>query len=64
MTAAEFKPGYVVVRHLIHSSNLEEPPAPMGALKAKQAPQPSIELINVLEQPPHSVEQPDSDLEH
>ena len=64
MPAAEFKPRYVVVRPLNHSTELEEPPAPFGALEAEQAPPWAIELIDVLEQPPHSVEQLASGREH
>ncbi|CAD7680635.1 unnamed protein product [Nyctereutes procyonoides] len=35
-------------------SDLEEPPAPLGALEAEQAPLPAMELMDILEQPPHS----------
>ena len=37
MLAAEFKPRYLVVRHLIHCADLEVPPAPLGALETEQA---------------------------
>ena len=64
MPGAEFKPRYLVVRHLIHCADLEEPPAHLGALEAKQAPQTAIELIEVLEKPPHAVDPSASDPEH
>ena len=64
MQATEFKPRYVVVRTLYHSPNLEEPPAPLRALEAEQAPPWAIDLIDVLEEPPHSVDHPASDPEH
>ena len=57
MPAAVFRPRYVVVRPLNPCPDLEEPPAPLGALEAERAPPPAIEVIDVLEQPPHSGEQ-------
>ena len=63
MPAAVFRPRYVVVRPLNPCPDLEEPPAPLGALEAERAPPPAIEVIDVLEQPPHSGEQPASDPE-
>ncbi|XP_077717003.1 uncharacterized protein LOC144291333 [Canis aureus] len=62
MPAAVFKPRYVV-GPLNHCPDLEELPATLGDLEAKWAPPPAIELIDVPEQPPHSVEQPASDTE-
>ena len=64
MPAAEYNPRYVVVRPLNHCPDLEEPPEPMGALEAVLSPPPAIELLDVLEQPPHSVEQPALDSEN
>ncbi|CAK7294561.1 hypothetical protein VULLAG_LOCUS4824 [Vulpes lagopus] len=58
MPAAVFKPRHVVVRPLNPCPDLEEPPAPLGALEAEWAPPPAIEVIDVPEQPPHSGEQP------
>ena len=57
MPAAYSKKRYMVVRPLNHCPELEEPPAPVGALEDEQATAPAIELTEVLEQPPHSVEQ-------
>ena len=64
MPDAEFKPRNVVVRTLNCCPNLEEPPAPFGALEAEQAPPWVIELIDVLEQPAQSVEHPASVPKH
>ena len=58
------KPRYVVVRPLNHVPNLEEPPAPFGVLEDEQTPPWAMELIDVLEQPPHAMEHPASDPEH
>ena len=63
MPAVVSKTRYMVVRSLNHCSDLEEPPEPLRALEAEQALPLDIELIDVLEQPPHSVEQPTSDPE-
>ena len=62
--AAEFNTRVMVVSPLNHCSDPEEPPETLRALEAEQAPPPVIELIDVLEKPPHSVEQPASDPEH
>ena len=58
MPAAELKPLQIVVTALVHCSALEEPPAPLGPLEEEQAPPPAIEVTNVLEQSPNSMEQP------
>ncbi|CAD7681409.1 unnamed protein product [Nyctereutes procyonoides] len=58
MPAAESKPLQTVVTSLVHCSALEEPPAPLGSLENEQAPAPAIEVTNVLEQSPNSMEQP------
>ena len=63
MPAAESKTGYIVVRHQDNCPDLEEPRVPLGALEPEQAPPPAITLIDVLEQPPQSVEQPAADPE-
>ncbi|CAK7295688.1 Ral guanine nucleotide dissociation stimulator [Vulpes lagopus] len=53
-SAAVYKVRPVVVRPLNPWPELEEPPAPLGALEAERAPPPAIEVIDVAEQPPHS----------
>ncbi|CAK7295658.1 hypothetical protein VULLAG_LOCUS4868 [Vulpes lagopus] len=58
MQGAESKTRYMVVRLLNHCSDLEEPRVPLGVLEPEQAPPSAITLIDVLEQPPQSVEQP------
>ena len=63
MPAAVYKARHVVVRPLNPCPDPEEPPAPLGALGAERAPPPAIEVINVVEQPPHSGEQRASDPE-
>ncbi|XP_077712629.1 uncharacterized protein LOC144288745 [Canis aureus] len=60
MPVAELKPMYMVVTPLIHCPDLEEPPAPLAALDEEQAPEPTIKVPKVPEQPPVSVEQPAS----
>ena len=62
MPAAEAKTGYIVVRPLNYCPDLEEP-LHLGNREGEQAPPLAVELIDVLDQPPHSVEQPASDPE-
>ncbi|CAK7321161.1 hypothetical protein VULLAG_LOCUS23760 [Vulpes lagopus] len=59
MPAAEAKPLQMVVTHLIRFPNLEDTSA-LGALVAEQARPPSIQVVEVREQLPNSVEQPAS----
>ncbi|CAK7295701.1 hypothetical protein VULLAG_LOCUS4902 [Vulpes lagopus] len=54
MPAAVFKPRHVVVRPLNPCPDLEEPPAPLGALETERGPPPAIKVIDVPEQLPHS----------
>ena len=63
MPAAESKPLQIVVTALVHCYALEEPPAPLGALEDEQVPPPAIEVVDVPEQPPNSMEQLASDTE-
>ncbi|CAK7295451.1 hypothetical protein VULLAG_LOCUS4733 [Vulpes lagopus] len=60
MPAAECKPMHVVVTLLIHCPDLEEPSAPLDAPEEDQALGPAIQVQEVLEQSPDSVEQPAS----
>ena len=53
-----------LMRPLYHCPYVEEPSVPFGVLEADQAPTWAIELIDVLEQPLHSVEDPASDPKH
>ena len=51
--AGEAKPLQIVV-----TAALQESPAPLGALDEEQAPPPALEVMDVPEQPPNSMEQP------
>ncbi|CAD7680634.1 unnamed protein product [Nyctereutes procyonoides] len=57
MPAAESKTMYVVVRHLNHCPDLEEQPAPLGALEEEHTHMHAIKVTEVPEQPPISVQE-------
>ncbi|CAK7295414.1 Ral guanine nucleotide dissociation stimulator [Vulpes lagopus] len=53
----EAKPLQIVVTALVHCSALEDLPASLGALEEEQAPPPALEVVDVPEPPPNSMEQ-------